>query len=120
MVKFNNLSQEIPYLLFKKKYDQALKAGQKSIEAISISSYNKGEDEVDSRYVNLKFIINDEFIFFSNYRSAKATAFNSHDQVAALVYWSSTNLQIRMKAKINKTSNEFNQNYFFEIQNSPQ
>ena len=114
MIQFNNLNQEIPYLLLKEKYDEAVDTGQKGIEAISISSYNKEISEVDSRYVNLKFITNDEFIFFSNYESPKASSFNSHNQIAALVYWPSINVQIRMKAKIKKTSNEFNQKYFFD------
>jgi len=112
MIKFNNLSQEIPFLLFMEKYNEALFANQKSIEAISISSYNKEMKEVDSRYVNLKFISNDEFIFFSNYQSPKAVSFNSHNQIAALIYWHSINVQIRMKAKIKKTSIELNQKYF--------
>jgi pyridoxamine 5'-phosphate oxidase len=112
MISFNNLNQETPYLLFKEKYDEALDAGQKVIEAISISSFNKQIHEVDSRYVNLKFIADDEFIFFSNYDSPKASSFNSHNQIAALIYWSSINVQIRMKAKIRKTSNEYNQKYF--------
>ena len=114
MIEFNNLNQEIPYLIFKNKYDEALNAGQKGIEAISISSYNKDISEVDSRYVNLKFINNDEFIFFSNYNSPKASAFNSYNQIAALVYWHSINTQIRIKAQIKKTSIEFNQKYFFD------
>ena len=114
MIKFNNLNQEIPYQLLKEKYDEAVDAGQKGIEAISISSYNKEISEVDSRYVNLKFITNDEFIFFSNYDSPKASSFNSHNQIAALVYWPSINVQIRMRAKIKRTTDEFNQNYFFD------
>ena len=113
MIQFNNLNQEIPYQLLKEKYDEAVDAGQKGIEAISISSYNKEIAEVDSRYVNLKFITNDEFIFFSNYDSPKASSFISHDQIAVLVYWPSINVQIRMKAKIKRTTDEFNQNYFF-------
>ena len=113
MIQFNNLNHEIPYLLLKENYDKALNAGQKSIEAISISSYNKEIGEVDSRFVNLKFISKDEFIFFSNYNSPKASAFNSHDQIAALVYWPSINVQIRIKAKIKRTTDEFNQKYFF-------
>jgi pyridoxamine 5'-phosphate oxidase len=112
MIKFNNLNQGNPYILFKEKYDQALKAGQKDIEAISISSFNKELNEVDSRYVNLKFISNKEFIFFTNYESPKAVAFNSHNQIAASFYWSSINLQIRIKAQIKKTSKKFNQKYF--------
>ncbi len=114
MIKFNNLNSEAPYQLFKEKYDYAIQAGQNSIEAISISSFNKEMNEVDSRYVNLKFINKDEFIFFSNYESAKAAAFNSHNQISALVYWSSINVQIRMKTKIKKTSDEFNKKYFFD------
>ena len=114
MIQFNNLNPEIPYQFLKEKYDEALNAGQKGIEAISISSFNKEMGEVDSRYVNLKFITNDEFIFFSNYNSPKASSFNSLNQIAALVYWPSINVQIRMKAKIKKTSDEYNQKYFFD------
>ena len=114
MIQFNNLNPEIPYQFLKEKYDEALNAGQRGIEAISISSYNKEISEVDSRYVNLKFISNDEFVFFSNYDSPKAFSFNSHNQIAALVYWPSVNVQIRMRAKIKKTSNEYNQKYFFD------
>ena len=114
MIQFNNLHKEIPYQLFKEKYEEALNAEQKVIEAISISSFNEEINEVDSRYVNLKFINKDEFIFFSNYDSPKAAAFDSHNQIAASIYWSSINVQIRMKAKIKKTSKEFNQKYFFD------
>ena len=114
MIQFSNLNQEIPYLLLKEKYDEAFDAGQKVIEAISISSYNKEISEVSSRFVNLKFVINNEFIFFSNYNSPKASSFISHNHIAALLYWSSINVQIRMKAKIKKTSTEFNQKYFFD------
>jgi pyridoxamine 5'-phosphate oxidase len=114
MIKFKNLNQEKPYQFFKKKYDEALNANQESIEAISVSSFNKDTNEVDSRFVNLKFIKNDEFIFFSNYNSSKASDFISHSQIGALIYWPMINVQIRMKAKIKKTSNEFNQKYFFD------
>ena len=113
MIQFDNLNQEIPYKLLKEKYDKAFKLSQKNIEAVSISSYNKETDEICSRYVNIKFIINDEFIFFSNYDSPKAAAFNSHNQIAVLLFWPNINVQIRMKAKIKKTSDKFNQEYFF-------
>ena len=112
MIQFNNLSKEMPFLVLREKYDQALRSEQKSIDALNISSYNTETKEVSSRYVNLKYIINNEFIFFTNYVSPKAISFNLHDQIAALLYWSNINLQIRIKAKIKKTSAEFNQNYF--------
>ncbi len=114
MIQFNNLNQEMPYLLFKAKYDEALNLGQIGIEAISVSTYESKTNEVDSRYVNLKFITNDEFIFFSNYDSPKASSFISHNQIAVLVYWPSINVQIRMRGKIKRTPNEYNQKYFFD------
>ena len=43
-----------------KLYDDALNAGQKDIEVTSISSFNTKKQEVDSRYVNLKFITKNE------------------------------------------------------------
>ena len=58
MITFDNLIQETPYLILKDKYDEAFKAKQKNIEAISISSYSSKKQEVNSRYVNLKFVNN--------------------------------------------------------------
>jgi len=112
MIEFNNLCKETPYRIFKEKYDAALNADQKNIEAISISSYNKNLNEVDSRFVNLKIVDDDNFIFFSNYNSPKSLAFQSHCQIGAIIFWSSTNTQIRIKANIKKTSSDYNKEYF--------
>lgn len=112
MIEFKSLYQETPYLILKKKYDEAIDAGQNNIEAIAISSYDQKRSEVDSRFVNLKFIDKKNFIFFSNYDSPKSIAFANHKQISALLYWQSTNVQIRMRAIIHKTSMEFNQEYF--------
>ena len=112
MIQFDNLSQEAPYLVFKDKYNQSLKANQKAIEAICISSYSSKKKEVNGRYVNLKFVNGRKFIFFSNYKSPKSQEFTQHNQITASLYWSKTNTQIRMKAYIEQTSSEFNKNYF--------
>ena len=112
MIQFANLIQETPYLIFKENYEEALKANQKNIEAISISSYSNEKKEVNSRYVNLKLVNERKFIFFSNYNSPKSKEFENHNQITALIYWNNTNTQIRMKAFIKKTSKEFNQDYF--------
>jgi pyridoxamine 5'-phosphate oxidase len=112
MIKFNNPSQEAPYLLFKNIYTKSLKANQKNIEAICVSSYSLNDKEVNARFVNLKFVNNKEFIFFSNYNSPKSKDFDLHQQITGLLYWNSINTQIRMKAYIKKTSIAFNQEYF--------
>lgn len=114
MINLKNISNEEPYKLFLKKYNDATTAGETNPEAIVISSYNKEDNEVDSRMVNLKAINGKELIFFSNYNSPKSFAFKSHDQISGLFYWPSINVQVRIKAMIRKTSLEFNQKYFKE------
>lgn len=112
MIKFNNISQEVPYSLFKEKYLEASGAGQKNIEASAISSFAKKTNEVDSRYVNIKYVNDLSFIFFSNYNSKKANQFFGHKQVSMLFFWNSINTQIRIKAHISRLSIEENREYF--------
>jgi pyridoxamine 5'-phosphate oxidase len=112
MIKFINLSSEKPYIYFQSLYQEALANEQRGIEAISIASYNQKINEVEARYVNLKYISDNEWIFFSNYNSPKADQFLSHNQVSVLIFWPSINIQIRMKAKIFKTSPEFSDQHF--------
>ena len=102
----------MPLMLFKEKYDSAICSNQRNIEAMIISSFNKEKDEVDSRYVNLKFVDGNNFIFFTNYDSPKSIAFNSNSQISALFYWPAINIQIRIKAKIKRTSYDYNDEYF--------
>lgn len=103
-----------PYEVFFEYYSKAISLEQKNIEALSVSSYNLMNKEVETRYVNLKYIEGDKFIFFTNYNSPKAVAFDSHNQVAALLFWQTINVQIRFKAKIKKMPYEFNQKHFLQ------
>ena len=112
MIQFQNTSDEIPYIEFKNHYDLAANACQQNIEAMVISSYSLKNKLVDSRFVNLKIIDKKKFIFFSNYNSPKASQFREHDQISAVFFWSSINVQIRLKAKITKVPKSYSQEYF--------
>ena len=111
-INFKDLNKSKPYKLFNEYYEKAMSAEQKFIEAVSISSYNKSQREVNSRYVNLKYIINDNWIFFSNYNSPKSEEFNNHNQISALFFWDTLNMQIRIKANIKKSSKTFSDEHF--------
>ena len=112
MINLDKMDVSEPYDIFRKYYEEARKKEQKIIEAISISSYDKKNSIVDSRFVNLKYVINDEWIFFSNYNSPKSIQFKSHEQISAVIFWNSINVQIRIKAKIQKTNTEFSNKHF--------
>jgi|TARA_Y100000589_G_scaffold52985_1_gene44108 pyridoxamine 5'-phosphate oxidase len=112
MIQLIDINNSDPYNIFIKYYDDAIHNKQFLPEAISISSFNSSNNEVDSRYVNLKYVIDDEWIFFSNYHSNKSKDFSSHNQISILIYWASINVQIRMKAKIRKTADDFSDEHF--------
>jgi pyridoxamine 5'-phosphate oxidase len=112
MIEILNKNSFAPYKVFYDFLETAQKNNQTAIDAICISSFNKNDNEVDARYVNLKYVDNQDWIFFSNYNGKKAQDFQSHSQINATLYWSSIDLQIRMKAKIRRTSKEFSDMHF--------
>ena len=112
MIAFEDLNPAEPYQKFKYFYDLAHGSKQEIIEALCISSYSLENNEVDSRFVNLKKIKDTNFIFFSNYLSPKSSQFESHNQISAVIFWSKINVQIRIKATIDKASEAFSNDYF--------
>ena len=91
MIEINNISKALPYKYFKQYFDKAISNNQENLEAVSISSLDLNSMEVESRFVNLKYINHDKWIFFTNYNSPKSKAFDTHDQVSALFYWNKIN-----------------------------
>ncbi len=112
MISFINQNYSIPYKLLKDYYDKALKNKQDYIEAILVSSYSRDSDMVDARFVNLKYVDGNEFIFFTNYNSPKAQQFKSHQQITAVIFWASINVQIRIKANIKLKDDLYNDDHF--------
>ncbi|MBT61506.1 MAG: pyridoxamine 5'-phosphate oxidase [Euryarchaeota archaeon] len=112
MINFINISDEKPYEYFLNYYEKALNSGQSAVQAIAISSFNSEKEEVNARFVNLKYIVNNEWIFFSNYNSQKSEDFKSCSQISGIFYWDSIDIQIRLKAKVFKTSSIFSDKHF--------
>ncbi len=112
MIKFKNIEKSEPYEQFSNFYEKALTRNQDFPYSFCISSYDKNSEEVDSRFVNLKYIIENEWVFFSNYNSKKANSFETHNQIAANFFWSSIFVQIRIKGKIFKTNKDFSDKHF--------
>jgi len=112
LIEIKDIPSNSPYTLFNSYFEEAKKANQNPINAIAISSYNPKLGEVTSRFVNLKYIVKDEWTFFTNYLSPKAKDFQEHSQISALIFWESINVQIRIKAIIKKTSSDFSDEHF--------
>lgn len=114
MIKILNKNKLEPYLFFYNLLDNAKNKKQEPINAICISSFNKNDNEVNSRYVNLSYIDDEEWTFFSNYKSQKAKDFINHQQISALLFWPKINSQIRIKAIVNTSSDQLSDKHFKE------
>jgi len=112
MYKILDRESSPPYLKFYDLHDRALSVNQSAMDAIVISSYDDDQKMADSRYVNLKYINKNEWIFFSNYNSKKAKQFLSNNKVSVLIYWPDISIQIRIKALISKTCTKISDQHF--------
>ncbi len=112
MIEIKKISKEKPYKKFLEYYEKALDNNQSMIYAINVSSYDIDSKEVESRMVNLKYIIDNEWTFFSNYQSPKALQFQKHDQISVIFYWDSIDVQIRVKAKVGKSNDNLSDEHF--------
>ena len=92
MITIKKINNKEPYKIFYQLLENANNANQKTPEAISISSFNPIINEVESRYVNLKYIDNDKWVFFTNYNSPKSQSFQLHNQISVIIFWESINL----------------------------
>ena len=112
MITLDRLELSEPYKRFYDLYDKCIEKKQPLPEALAISTVELKSQEVDSRFVNLKYVLGEDWIFFTNYNSPKAIQIASNNNISALLYWHSINVQIRIKAIIKKTSKSFSDEHF--------
>lgn len=68
----------------------------------------------DSRVVLLKEVIDEHFVFFTNYLSHKSSQILLNPHVALNFYWPELNRQIRIRGRAKKTSEIISDKYFSE------
>lgn len=64
------------------------------------------------RFVLVKGVDARGFVFFTNYRSAKARALRAHPRAALAFHWSSTGIQVRVEGGVSEVSAEESDAYF--------
>src|SRR5215207_4562066 len=65
-----------------------------------------------ARMVLLKQVDQEGFVFFTNYRSAKAGQLDANPYAALVFYWSQLDRQVRVEGSVTKTSAEESRDYF--------
>ena len=111
MIVFKDILSIEPFSNFENLYKNASQASQQHIEAAVVSTISE-ENKPSSRIVNIKYLIKDKFIFFSNYESNKAKDISHNPMASVLFFWDKINTQIRIDGKIVMADSNFSDDHF--------
>ena len=100
-----------PVQLFRRWLDDAIAAGLKLPEAMTLATATS-DGRPSARVVLLKHVDDRGFVFYTNYRSAKAKDLDNNPQAALVFYWSQFDRQVRIEGTVERTSAEESQAYF--------
>jgi pyridoxamine 5'-phosphate oxidase len=100
-----------PVTQFRRWFKEAQAAGLPMPEAMTLATATR-DGKPSARLVLLKGIDERGFVFYTNYRSAKARDLDSNPQAALVFYWSKLDRQVRIEGSVERTSPEESQAYF--------
>jgi pyridoxamine 5'-phosphate oxidase len=100
-----------PINQFKRWFDDAVASGMKLPEAMTLATATR-DGKPSARVVLLKDVDNDGFVFYTNYRSAKARDLEANPQATLVFYWSQFDRQVRVEGTVARVSTEESQAYF--------
>lgn len=100
-----------PIQQFSLWFEQALKADVAEANAMSLSTVNPA-GRPSSRIVLIKEFDQRGFTWFTNYDSNKGTDLAVNPHAALLFFWSTLERQVRIEGRIEKISDEENDQYF--------
>lgn len=113
MINTKNIDLEnIPLKKFLDFYNKAIDLDQQHIEACCISTINTNKESAHSRFVNIKYILSTDFIFFTNYQSNKSIEIQMSPKIALNFFWSSINTQIRIEGIAKKLKKSLSDDHF--------
>ena len=109
-IDFENINPS-PVSYFKQWLNEALKFGINDANACVLSTISKGNIP-KSRVVLLKNILEDGFVFFTNYKSHKSKEMQINNCVALNFFWKELERQIRVNGVVSKISDFESDEYF--------
>jgi len=100
-----------PFHLFEQWYTEAYTTNQPEPNALSISTVDI-ENRPSSRIVYLKELVDDTFVFYTNYSSQKGREIAQNNHVSLLFFWPGLQRQVRIEGIAEKLTEEQSDTYF--------
>jgi pyridoxamine 5'-phosphate oxidase len=91
--------------------DDAIAANIPLAEAMTLATATP-DGRPAARMVLLKQVDHNGFVFFTNYRSAKARQLDANPYAALVFYWTLLERQVRVEGRVERTSAEESREYF--------
>src|SRR5215216_1986028 len=80
-------------------------------EAMTLATATS-DGKPSARMVLLKQVDDDGFVFFTNYKSAKAEQLDTNPYAALVFYWARLDRQVRVEGSVVRTSTQESRDYF--------
>lgn len=100
-----------PIKLFRNWFDAAIASGSRLPESMTLATATK-DARPSARVVLLKQLDEAGFVFYTNYRSAKAKELDENPQAALVFYWVGLDRQVRVEGRIERVSAAESDEYF--------
>jgi pyridoxamine 5'-phosphate oxidase len=100
-----------PIKQFQLWFNDATAAGLPLPEAMTLATATP-DGKPSARMVLLKQVDHDGFVFFTNYRSAKAEQLDANPYAALVFYWATLDRQVRVEGSVVRTSAQESCDYF--------
>jgi pyridoxamine 5'-phosphate oxidase len=113
----NQISDD-PLIQFHRWFTDALNSEILEPNAMVLSSVDN--DKPDSRIVLLKDVIDNEFVFYTNYESHKGQQLQNNPHCSLLFPWVNLERQVIVRGQVSKISHEESEEYFLSRPRSSQ
>lgn len=100
-----------PIKQFRRWFDDAIASGSRLPESMTLATAT-AEGKPAARVVLLKQVDEHGFVFYTNYRSAKAKELDENPQAALVFYWVGLDRQVRVEGKVARVSSAESEEYF--------
>jgi pyridoxamine 5'-phosphate oxidase len=100
-----------PIRQFQTWFNDAIEAKLPLPEAMTLATATP-DGKPSARMVLLKQVDNDGFVFFTNYKSAKAEQLDANPYAALVFYWARLDRQVRVEGSVVRTSAQESRDYF--------
>jgi len=100
-----------PIKQFQMWFDDAIEAKLPLPEAMTLATATP-DGRPSARMVLLKQVDHAGFVFFTNYRSAKARQLDANPYAALVFYWVQLDRQVRVEGSVTRTSAQESRDYF--------